>query len=91
MPCMNGTFELLYEQVEPSQLLSTYSQGLSATIEVRALVGLIYGSRTKVNNHEHDRVNSHVFSKELPRACRRAIYNRYRLSPKKLKQKLYKV
>jgi hypothetical protein len=36
MPCVNSSFELLYEQMEPSRSLTTSSQGLSATTEVRA-------------------------------------------------------
>ena len=46
MPCINSSFELLYEQMEPNRSLKTSSQGLSAAIEVKAPNGLIYGSRT---------------------------------------------
>jgi hypothetical protein len=46
MPCNNSSFELLFEQMEPSRSLTTSSQGLPATTEVRAPDGLIYGSRT---------------------------------------------
>jgi hypothetical protein len=36
MPCINSSFELLFEQMEPNRSLKTSSQGLSAAIEVRA-------------------------------------------------------
>jgi zinc and cadmium transporter len=48
MPCINGSFELIVWQVEPSRWLSTPNQGLSATTEVKAPCGIISGPRTKL-------------------------------------------
>jgi hypothetical protein len=69
MPCINSSFELLYEQMEPSRSLTTSSQGLSATTEVRAPFRIYLRFKDFVFNHVHGRVNFQPFLPKNSREC----------------------